>query len=156
MSKKRKIGLITIIILIILALMRDGRHLLTINMSDSLPRGIYLLQPKNRLQKGDIVLIELKNNERTKRIKLLKKITAVAGDVVEIRDNELYINNISTKRKLEKYDSEGNLLVSQLKNKTILKNNEYFLEGTHTKSYDSKYFGVVKDEFILYKAKKIF
>lgn len=155
-SKPRKYGLTVIVLLIFLALIRGERKLFTINISDSLPRGIYLLKHKNNLKKGDIVLAKVKNDKRTSGINLLKKITAVEGDIIEIKNNELYINNINTNRKLEKYDVEGKPLISKLPKKLTLHKHEYFIEGTHEKSYDSKYFGIVNEEMILNKANKIF
>ena len=132
-----------------------------INITNSIDRGIYKLQPVDNISKGDIVVFtvsdELSNdmlnkgylNKYTKS--LIKIVAGMEGDVIEIGD-KLVINGEVIKEKLYKKDSLGKDLPLK-EGKYILKENEYFVIGTHERSFDSSYIGAIKKDQIKNKAK---
>ena len=139
-----------------------GRYV--INISASLPMGIYKLYEIEKIEKGDIVMFSfppeaekyirerkyLPDNVKT----LLKRVTAVEGDNVEVRDKTLYINNEEYwLAKIKEKDSKG-LLLPRMKNQ-ILRKDEYFVLGTHPTSFDSRYYGAIRKEVILKKAELV-
>ncbi|MBZ7980341.1 S26 family signal peptidase [Campylobacter sp. RM12640] len=112
---------------------------LVINTTKSMPLGLYK-KVDGPLVKGDLVMLKVPTiNEY-----LIKKIAATKGDLIEINSNGVYINNIlQTNTKIFKYDTFNQPLhFNQLK--TILKDNEFIALGEHIRSYDSRYFGIVK------------
>ena len=103
-----------------------------INPSQSLPRGIYKLYPPTDIKKGDIVVFEISEdlqNYMKQRgyilsnvTTLMKKVAAFSDDTVEIKNQEIFINNISwgkiyefdsKYRPLRKLESE-NLIVKKM------------------------------------------
>lgn len=150
------------IIIILGACWCRGRY--AVNISASLPMGIYKLYEIEKIEKGDIVMFSfppeaekyirerkyLPDNVKT----LLKRVTAVEGDNVEVRDKTLYINNEEYwLAKIKEKDSKG-LLLPRMKNQ-ILEKDEYFVLGTHPTSFDSRYYGTIKREVILKKAELV-
>lgn len=135
-----------------------------INISPSIPKGIYKLKKVEDLKKGNVVYIEIPDNAKDiiwgreylpKHINyLVKYIQGVPKDLIEVKNNKLFINN-EFKGNIQNFDKQGKKLKSELPKKYTLKENEYLLLGSDDNSYDSRYFGVVKKEQILKEAFKI-
>lgn len=135
-----------------------------INISPSIPKGIYKLEEVKEVKRGDIVYLEIPDNAKPiiwgrnylpKHITyLIKYIRGVPQDLVEIKNEKIYINR-EFKGNIQSFDKEGNKLNSYLPKEYILQKDEYILLGTDNNSYDSRYFGVIKKEKILKIAHKI-
>lgn len=127
-----------------------------INVTESLPRGIYYISNITDLKKGDIVIFKpVKEADIyiTQDYKyMMKEVAALKEDKIQIIDNYLYINGENWGEVL-KEDSLGNPL-PQLKNIEIPED-EVFLATKAYKSFDSRYWGTLKKEKILKKAKLI-
>jgi signal peptidase I len=84
-------------------------------------------------KQGDVVVFTCKSLNK----KLVKRIVAVPGDTVIIKNNTLYINNI----KYDNIPENGSINYSGLaENTLLLKDNEYFLLGDNiNNSIDSRY-----------------
>ena len=82
---------------------------------------------------------------------LLKRIVAISGDEVLITNDGVYINNryYNNSKQLLQYHNIN--LLPQFKRRFILKKNEFFLLGDTPTSYDSRYFGVIKQSQIYKK-----
>ncbi|ARR03170.1 conjugative transfer signal peptidase TraF (plasmid) [Campylobacter vicugnae] len=107
-----------------------------INTTKSMPIGIYQTYNNNILP-GDIVTFNYQN------VNFLKKVVAVAGDYVEIKNSKIFVNHKLIKdSQIFKFDSNHNALPT-LSFSGVLKNNEIFVLGEHIKSFDSRYFGVL-------------
>lgn len=148
---------------------KEFRKNYIINISDSITKGIYKLtdMKKEDYIKGTIVQFPIPlnfeeyihgRNYLPKNVKTLSKmILGVNGDKIEIRllknKKKLYINE-KLIGEVNKYDSFG-LPLPQMKSK-ILEKNEFFVYGKHPKSFDSRYFGVIKKDDILKKATLVF
>lgn len=142
-----------------------------VNISKSLPLGIYKTYPITEvIKEGDIVVFI--PNEKNKNFMiergylgkdnlvktLMKKVVGVEGDIFTVektpagltlyKNQNIILGNVATK------DSKYRELehISYLK----LEKDEYFLVGESFNSYDSRYFGSVKKDEILYKASAIF
>lgn len=132
-----------------------------INLSESYPRGIYKSIPKKTIDYGDFVMFCPKNSplmqEALKRqyilrgqcrggyYPLLKKVVALQGDNVEIKEY-VYINGEKQKKsKLYKKDPKGNLLPKSKENNISIKKGYMFLlSDYHELSFDSRYIGAVE------------
>jgi conjugative transfer signal peptidase TraF len=132
-----------------------------INLSESYPRGIYKSIPKKTIEYGDFVMFCPKDSplmqEALKRnyvlngtcdggyYPLLKKVVALEGDKVEIKEY-VYINGKKQKKsKLYKKDPKGNLLPrSKEDNITITQGYMFLLSDYHALSFDSRYIGAVE------------
>lgn len=138
-----------------------------INLTESLPRGVYKLSNYQSLKVGDIVQFQPKE-ETLLLIKergylpeianTLLKIVAVTYENEEdlkIINNTLYVGKISygkivTKDSLGRDIPEINIEELKPKNK-----DEYLLLSPHLMSYDGRYFGLTKKKDILKTAKII-
>lgn len=142
-----------------------------VNISKSLPLGIYKTYPITEvIKEGDIVVFI--PNEKNKNFMiergylgkdnlvktLMKKVVGVEGDIFTVKKTPLglvlYKNEETILGGVATRDSKYRELnhISYLK----LEKDEYFLVGESFNSYDSRYFGSVKKEEILYKASAIF
>lgn len=142
-----------------------------LNISKSLPIGIYkTFSTNNKIMVGDIVVFI--PNEANKKYMiergylaeddlvktLMKKVAGIEGDTFSVEKMPdgllfLYKNGNEIVGPVALKDSKNRELshISYLK----LKKDEYFLIGESSNSYDSRYFGIVKKNEILYKAKAI-
>lgn len=111
---------------------------------------IMLLNKLGHIDRFDIVVLKIDDREDN----LIKRIIGLPGETVEIKDNEIYIND----KKLEDKYGYG---VTYNIDKVTLKKDEYFILGDNRKiSLDSRVFGTIhKNEikgttnFIMYPFK---
>lgn len=76
---------------------------------------------------------------------VIKRVIGLPGEVIELRDGMVYINDKKVKREYDFYTEDGGLINESY----ILAKNEYFLMGDNrNESYDSRKFGSVKKENI--------
>lgn len=152
---KFKANLICILLLFLLVVFNFFEYTpFTINLSPSVPCGIYFVIPKifqADYQKGDMVLFEvpvtikqfmIQREYIDKNTYLLKQIQALEGDTYYVDDkaihvNDEYVGDISTR------DSLGRSIIPQYGKHHV--NKGYFLPiGLNNKnSYDGRYFGEV-------------
>ena len=155
---KITIGTILTLVLLFTLIYQLGYR---INLSESYPRGIYKSIPKKTIDYGDFVMFCPKNSplmqEALKRqyilrgqcrggyYPLLKKVVALQGDNVEIKEY-VYINGEKQKKsKLYKKDPKGNLLPKSKENNISIKKGYMFLlSDYHELSFDSRYIGAVE------------
>ena len=164
LRRKAPIYVIFITILFIFILTKVAPSY-TINITKSLPRGIYKLYPATNLQTGDIVVFDVP--ERTKPYlygrhyvpkvvtTIMKHIGATEKDILNIKDQEVFINGISWGKIIE-MDSMGRSLPRLTKNNLIPKHGEFLPLARTKNSFDGRYFGTIKLNKIKNKAKLIF
>jgi conjugal transfer pilin signal peptidase TrbI len=88
--------------------------------------------------------------------KMIKYIKAVPGDTVEVRpDTSIYINNQYSGFGLELAEELG-LDKSKFVGKGVLKDGEYWFLGNGERTYDSRYWGAVKEAQVLGRAYALF
>ncbi|MGL4946354.1 MAG: S26 family signal peptidase [Cetobacterium sp.] len=134
-----------------------------INVTKSLPRGVYKILHSKEFKKNDIVVFEIP--EKAKKYLFDRKyvpsivtsmMKAVASekidDVIEINnDNELIINNKNW-GKVYKYDSYGRKLPEiDIEKMKVQKGEILLLSDYSDRSFDGRYFGVVPISSIKYK-----
>lgn len=134
----------------------------TINLSTSIPAGIYLKLPLDDIKKGDIVIFDMPEDidkfvhEREYIVKkchsFIKIVGGIEGDRIEKKDNFLYINNEKI-GKISLTDTIGRRL-PQIENFKVSKN-KFFPIGSHINSFDGRYYGEVEKNLIRNKAKLI-
>lgn len=157
-------------LIILLALIILDKHIYY-NPSRSEPIGYYLTYPNiNSYRIGDRVLICLDNKSVMTILHklglpyqsgvcnydapfLLKTIVAAAMDHVEINNSGIYVNSRLMTHNVGYKTYKDTKLNPILALDVRLGKGEYFLLGSTPTSFDSRYFGVIKQNQIHYKAK---
>lgn len=153
--KKYRILLIFLITLNLLGIYT--RKSFVINISSSIPIGIYKVDKSTDFERGDIVTFSTKNysdilnySGSIKNITFSKYIAGISGDYIRIENNKIYIND-KEKGNIFKVDGLNNKLPQLKEKKYIVKVNEVFVLGTNDKSFDSRYYGCIKKSDVIYK-----
>jgi conjugative transfer signal peptidase TraF len=144
-----------------------------VNRSDSLTGLVYRIVPldENESPKsGDRVLIDLSKISNTvieqgirrgyvtKKLNqpMLKRIGAIPGDTVVMRDGFLYVNgNISAKITVASRDSYGGEL-RVYPTPLVLPGDSYWLVSDPERGFDSRYFGPIRREAFTHRAEPVF
>ena len=124
---------------------------LSLQVTDSMPKGLYLVRPAAAFQRGDLVLLDPPTAVAPLMIgrgwlgadmKLLKPIAAAAPDEVCLRDGQVYVNGRAV-APIFAVD-RTNRPLPRLYLCRRLAADEVFLLSTRTPySFDSRYFGPV-------------
>lgn len=133
-------------------------------ITPSMPKGVYWIDKNTPVEVGSIIVFKLPA-EAARLIKerkwwplslkhyLMKPVVANRGDHVMILKGNLYINE-KLFGTVQKFDSKG-LPLPEMPLDRFLLDDEYFMASHYEKSFDSRYFGVIKKESVLGVAKKI-
>ena len=155
-----KVLLFLLALSIVTTYLKSQHYGVSIQISNSMPKGLYLTTPINTPKKDSTVLFytsaateQLMKQRQwiTYKTPIMKKVAAVPGDLACIEDHHLLINN-QYYSSIATIDSKKRPL-PQLAFCRTLKNNEYFLISNYSeKSFDSRYFGPIPREKIIAKA----
>ncbi|RRD40604.1 hypothetical protein EII29_01285 [Leptotrichia sp. OH3620_COT-345] len=134
---------------------------ITYNVTDSLTKGVYLKKFFPDYRKGNLVLFimdkkyskyieNFPNKDKMKNIYLLKRIVAVEGDIIEIKNDGMLFINSEKKGKILKIKGITDTIENT---KYILKKDEYYLMGDTETSFDSRYLGILNKRDFKYEMK---
>lgn len=149
--QKALLGSVVLLISINICILIMGYRGYWINITNSMPIGIYKEIESMKIPKYSYVLI-CKEDESIKRTRnaiyycddghqpLLKIVVATEGDLVTINDEGIFVNRkkIRHTERLQKFRN-----VSFNIHDYKLRNNEYLVTGNSPYSWDSRYFGIV-------------
>ena len=142
---------------------------ITFNPSISETRGYYFVYSCHNYSRGDIVQICLEDTKYLKVLSelklpfenkacpakmdyLLKQVVATSGDLIEVAQSGIFINGVLQKNS-KLINSYNGIALYPLQNRRFrLKKNEFFVLGNTPHSFDSRYFGVIKQQQITAKA----
>jgi len=130
-----------------------------INYTSSMQKGIYFITDKEPTL-GDIVTVCLPNKIsqfglarnylshgkcHSGSVPVVKRIAAQKDDLVEVKQNAVYINGYELPRsKVLNKDKEGRALLSVVGQNFLLDRNQYWLFGEgSSRSWDSRYYGPI-------------
>ena len=125
-----------------------------VNLTDSVPRGVYVRVPKNKIMRGDYIVYEptekiqkimVANGWSNGKEKFLKIVVGISGDKYEIGENFI-VNGKNLGEVLAK-DSEGHELPN-IYGKYKVGAGEILPAGTNVKSFDGRYTGTIKESEI--------
>lgn len=133
------------------------RKIFVINISSSIPVGIYKIEKIKGYKINDIVGFCTENYPQIKEYKgsiknisFCKYIGALEKDKINLLENYLYIND-TKKGLIKERDGLNNKLPQLAKIEFYIKEDEVFLLGDNDYSFDSRYYGPIKKKDILYK-----
>ena len=158
MKKIKKKSLFLPLFLIILNILGIyTRKYLVLNISSSIPTGIYKVDKSIDFKRGDIVTFSTKRYKdildypgSIKNITFSKYVAGISGDYIRIENNKIYVNN-KEKGNIFKVDGLNNRLPQLKEKEYIVKEDEVFVLGTNDKSFDSRYYGCIKKSDVIYK-----
>lgn len=124
-----------------------------LNVTESLPRGVYVRVPKFEIMRGDYVVYE--PSEKIKKLirengwgegeqKFLKQVGGVRGDEYEVdKVHQIFLINGKYAGQVFKTDSAGHKM-PQLEGKKTVGEGEILPTGTNLRSFDGRYTGAIK------------
>ena len=144
-------------------------HHVVYNPTKSVTRGYYFIYPSIQYNVNDLVLICLQDKKqavimhalklpyisgecRYEMPYLLKQIVAKSQDIIEITPRGVLINGELRLNSVALREYNHAQFSSLDKRKFVLGNDEFFVLGQTTHSYDSRYFGIIKGGQIYEKA----
>ena len=162
MRRRSKACLLLIPLVLMLASAVACRHYnLYVNLTSSLPRGVYQLFPEEKITRGDVVLVVDLDEIGVDRALcpyrgLLKQAAAFGGDTIDSDGKYILVNgrrlpysNLFTR------DKYGKDLLQQ-KYPYIVPDGSVYLTSQHKYGYDSRYYGPISLERIASKARLLF
>lgn len=109
----------------------------------------YLVNKLKKVDKNDIVVFEPPAGGGV----YVKRVIAVEGDTIEFKEDELYINGVKKEEPYieynRKYLSRTEYLTENMRKRKVDKDEYFVLGDNRLESYDSRFFGSVKQEDIL-------
>lgn len=146
------------ILMIVLFLIFLFVYNISINISPSLKMGLYLHYPKfTKIHRNDYVMINVdrfefsyktKDNPIYKDSKILKQVKGVPGDIIKYENGKLFINDVEMGFVFELNGYENKYKDGD---SFTLKDDEYYVLGTSTLSFDSRYVGIFNSKEFLKK-----
>lgn len=158
-------GFWIIVLVMILGFARAVGDRYMINCTKSVPRGIYRLMPVDEIHKGDLIIFKIPENaEKMVRERryvapsvkyMIKRVGAMPGDVVSIRDSILYVNDAPWGVVFDR-DSQRYPLPKVSPLEFVIGDGELLPLAEAMKSFDGRYYGKIKQSDVLWKAKFVF
>jgi len=131
---------------------------ITVATSGSLDQRVFFLRPMTtRIETGDFLvfrhrdLSQVEHGLRPDQEQMVKKVGCLPGDLLTADAERNFTCNGRILGKALNADSKGRHLPQFVFNGQVPEG-KLFMTGTHPRSYDSKYFGFVDANEILYKA----
>lgn len=165
---------LALIVILYLAAWGSG-YKIAVNLTPSMPRGIYLLMPVKNLSRGSLIAACNPNKEAValyvKRgylpeshrcssgaAPIIKPIAAVPGDTVKLDDSGVSINDQHIDHsQIEDLDSNGHPIPHLLPGIISLANDHFFVMSTHSaRSLDSRYFGPIQKMDVIGQVKPLY
>lgn len=134
-----------------------SRFEFAINVSDSLPGSIFIIQKGTLPAKGDYVAFVYQNDFLfPKGMHLLKRVAGIAGDTVDSRDHKYHVNGQFMGEALS-VTSNG-FPISESALNGVIPSGYYYAQADHPRSFDSRYaaLGLVPSDCVIGKAYKVF
>ncbi|UNW11122.1 S26 family signal peptidase (plasmid) [Acinetobacter indicus] len=128
----------------------------SINVTHSLTGIVYVIKKNEPVAKGDYVGFRWRGDKfYSKDAIFVKVVKGVAGDVVTVKGNDVFINGEYVGTAKEK--SARGLPLETIK-PTVLKEGEYFVGTPNKDSYDSRYesVGTIKQKELIGRAYELF
>ena len=146
---------------------------LSLNVSASLPLGLYQVSDNGNVKAGDLVVFCLQGGWQDVALQrrylqeqmlghcqggtpLLKRVQAVPGDRYETEPRGVRINGrLVTLTAIKSNDRQGRPLHSSLAVEGLLREGEYLVFGETEHSFDSRYFGAIRGRQFLQRVRPL-
>lgn len=155
---RKEIGTMVLVPLICgaIRLWLPGR--LNVVVSDSLAHRIFILsEPSAKIETGNYLVFKYDDlsfmdpKKMSKSNLLTKEVSCAPGATLAVDVDRRFSCNGKPLGQALKTDSQGNILPQFVFN-GIIPQDSYFMTGSDVRSFDSKYFGFINKNEILYKA----
>lgn len=107
-------------------------------------------------KRNDVVVFYKPDLKLSKsRVPYIKRIMAISGDTIEIKNGKVLVNNESVEERYVLLENNKTLYSQEMKTMTIPTNHIFVLGDNRDNSSDSRIYGSVAEEDVLAKASKI-
>ena len=121
------------------------------SMLPTLTDGQMLYADVSQIRRGDIVVALMPGSSGTDTL-IVKRVIAIPGDTLTIDETGVYVNSEPVEEAYLTEESTQATYIAGGCNHRILGLDEYFVMGDNRQiSYDSRYFGPIRESNILYK-----
>lgn len=141
MSLKSKI----FIVLFICFFLNLGMSSLVVVLTPSIDKVLLFVDfIDKKSEKNDYVSYNI-NSKIIGKERITKKVACVSGDLLSVVNRDYFCNGVflGTAKKISR---NGVKLNMEIKETTYIPEGYSYIKGTHIDSYDSRYFGLVKNE----------
>lgn len=149
-----------------------GANKIVINVTESIPLGLYLIDDQgSNLNRGQVVSVCLSDDQQgaiVKRLvtipyggckehigRLLKVVRGVPEDQVRWTEEGVYVNGELVPNSRPLTHNKKGIQLPQLRQSVSLRQGQYVLLGTHPYSLDSRYLGIFDESRIEHKLKPL-
>jgi len=129
-------------------------RVIPLSSSKEIKRNDFIVLPSMQIPHSSIS-IAAERHYISSRYLLLKEIAGIPGDTVLIKDDKIFINDVSRPLFIISEDSKGRIL-TPFPTPLVLEDNFYWLISNPQGGFDSRYFGPVNCSIFLYRAFPIF
>lgn len=125
-----------------------------INISSSLPCGVWQIQEGNNLHIGDSIVID-KSVIPSNRINLVKDVGALPGDVMTRQGDLVFRNGIEMPLSTIHAVNSNGEKIDCADYPVVVPDGHIWLNSRHERGYDSRYFGPVPIQHVIGKVKPL-
>ncbi len=152
MKKVRRLSIfIPLVCVIVIIMFLDGCSIFRINLTASVPRGVYLRVLQRDITYGSYAVFRL-SDPLADQLSIapwypkgglfIKEVVGVGGDMIEPAHNGYRINNTELFPRFN-HDRYGNILPQELESIYTVPQDSLILGSDHPYSFDSRYFGAI-------------
>lgn len=134
------------------------KYEMNINVSNSLAGTLYLVEKHSLPSRNDYAAFYYPGEDfiYPKHSRFLKRVIGVAGDRVESKDHQFFVNGAPVGKAMS-VTSDGRP-IEESDFKGVIPAGHYYMQGDHPKSLDSRYkaVGLVSDEMLIGRGYRLF
>lgn len=121
------------------------------SMEPTLHDGQYIFPEKGTVKRGDIITTRICEEGQTDKI-VVKRVIGIPGDKIKITKEGVFVNEEMISEEYVSQELKKFTYLENGYNDIVLAKNEYYIMGDNREdSYDSRFFGPVEEQNLIYR-----